>query len=198
TCEIMALKNQKLWPSMMTLSGLLGCSRLYSSKPELDMKKLRPMILRRKQSRAKDYPVKPVVQVAFDVLKARTFLIRGVSTLLQIFPIWACRYCPELHIGEKGHLIRTCGGYRHGAKIQVYALSSFYAARTTWTQPLHSSSIIAPLLQQQVPDLLPHIDLRHPFTFRRHFPASPCQGGYGYGMLSGGAGGSVVAGMEVL
>ncbi|KAK2986111.1 hypothetical protein RJ640_024610 [Escallonia rubra] len=116
----MASKNHKLWPRMMMLSGLLGRSQLYSSKPELDMKKLRPMILRRKQARAKDYPVKPMVQVAFDVLKARTFLIRGVSTLLQILPIWACRYCPELHIGEKGHLIRTCGGYRHGAKIQVH------------------------------------------------------------------------------
>lgn len=26
------------------------------------------------------------------------------------------RYCPEVYIGEKGHLIRTCGGYRHRAK----------------------------------------------------------------------------------
>ncbi|CAK9185177.1 unnamed protein product [Ilex paraguariensis] len=29
-------------------------------------------------------------------------------------------YCPEVHISDKGHLIRTCGGYKHRAKNQVH------------------------------------------------------------------------------
>lgn len=34
--------------------------------------------------------------------------------------MFACRYCPEVYIGEEGHAIRTCGGYRHLAKNQVH------------------------------------------------------------------------------
>lgn len=32
-----------------------------------------------------------------------------------------CRYCPEVYVGESGHLIRTCGGYRRrAAKIKAH------------------------------------------------------------------------------
>lgn len=63
--------------------------RFYSWKA--DMKKLRPMILKRIENRAKDYPIQAMIPVANDVLKARTFLIQGVSTLLKFFPIVTCK-----------------------------------------------------------------------------------------------------------
>lgn len=116
----MALRNHQLWRSMTMLEGLIGYTRLYRSNSKVDFKKLRPMILKRIEDRAKDYPLQSMVPVAYDVLKARNLLIQGVSTLLKIFPIWACKYCPEVYIGEKGHLIRTCGGFKHLSKTQVH------------------------------------------------------------------------------
>ncbi|KAG9160184.1 hypothetical protein Leryth_023210 [Lithospermum erythrorhizon] len=82
----------------------------------LDWKKLRPMIVSRIENRAKEYPVKPIVPVAQQVLKARSVLYRGISLLLQHIPISTCRCCSEVYVGENGHLIRTCGGYRRGVK----------------------------------------------------------------------------------
>ncbi|KAK4253187.1 hypothetical protein QN277_010782 [Acacia crassicarpa] len=92
--------------------------RLYSTK--VDLKKLRPMIYERIEKRANEYPVRAMVPVAVEVLKARNVLIQGVSTLLKSFPVMACKFCPEIYIGEKGHLIRTCHGYKRRAKNRYH------------------------------------------------------------------------------
>ncbi|GFZ05538.1 APO RNA-binding protein [Actinidia rufa] len=117
----MALRNRKLWQSVVMMEGvMMGWCRLYSWNSKVDFKKLKPMIMKRIENRAKDYPVRAMVPVAQDVLKARALLIQGVSTLLQVVPVWACKYCPEVYIGEQGHLIRTCCGYRRLAKNHVH------------------------------------------------------------------------------
>ncbi|KAL5794046.1 hypothetical protein ACOSP7_002640 [Xanthoceras sorbifolium] len=99
------------------LGEMIG-RRFYSSK--LDLKKLRPMILKRIENRAKDYPVRDLVPLAEQVLQTRALLIQGVSTLIKVFPVQACKFCPEVFIGEKGHLIQTCCGYRRRSKNRVH------------------------------------------------------------------------------
>lgn len=70
------------------------------------------MIQKRIKERAKDYPVRDMVPVAYDVLDARKRLIKGVTALLKVIPLKACRFCPEVYVGDTGHLIRTCHGYK--------------------------------------------------------------------------------------
>ncbi|XP_052178277.1 APO protein 4, mitochondrial [Diospyros lotus] len=115
----MAWRSRRLWHITM-VDGLIGSSRFYSSNSKVDLKRLRPMILKRIEQRGKDYPVKGMVPVAQDVLRNRGLLIQGVSTLLKVVPVWACKFCPEVYIGEQGHLIKTCHGYRRRAKNQVH------------------------------------------------------------------------------
>ncbi|KAI4322536.1 hypothetical protein L6164_022220 [Bauhinia variegata] len=113
--------RKKLW-QIAVFGGFSEClensRRLYSTR--VDLKKLRPMILKRIEKRAKDYPVRAMIPVAEEVLRARNVLIQGVSTLLQSFPVLTCKFCPEVFVGEKGHLIRTCYGYKRRAKNQVH------------------------------------------------------------------------------
>ncbi|QCE09564.1 APO protein 4, mitochondrial isoform X1 [Vigna unguiculata] len=92
--------------------------RFYGTK--VDLRKLRPMILKRIDNRAQSYPVRAMVPVANEVLQARNVLIHGVSTLLNFLPLMACKFCPEIYIGEQGHLIQTCWGYKHRAKNRVH------------------------------------------------------------------------------
>ncbi|PNS95090.1 hypothetical protein POPTR_017G037200v4 [Populus trichocarpa] len=115
----MALRK-KLWENIVEefSKTYFMHSRFYSSR--VDFKKLRPMILKRIQNRAKDYPVKGMVPVAREVLEKRKLLIQGVSTLMEVFPVLACKFCPEVYIGEKGHLIQTCYGYKRCGRKRVH------------------------------------------------------------------------------
>eukprot|EP01018_Ginkgo_biloba_P017668 Gb_29759 [translate_table: standard] len=87
---------------------------------KVDWKKLRPMILERVKQRVKDYPIKSMIPVAHDVLNARAALIEGVSKLLKVIPVKACRHCSEVHVGHIGHRIRTCRGHNRGVKNLVH------------------------------------------------------------------------------
>ncbi|KAK1275140.1 hypothetical protein QJS04_geneDACA001616 [Acorus gramineus] len=114
----MALRQRVQFRRWEDISIHIIRARNYSSK--IDWKELRPMILKRIKDRAKDYPVSSMVPVANDVLQARTLLIEGVSALIKVIPIKACKFCPEVHIGGTGHLIRTCRGFRRSSKNLVH------------------------------------------------------------------------------
>lgn len=60
--------------------------------------------------------VPELIPVAHDTLKARSILMNGVRTLLKAFPVKACRYCPEVHVGPVGHQIASCQGKYNGPR----------------------------------------------------------------------------------
>ncbi|XP_030546422.1 APO protein 1, chloroplastic isoform X2 [Rhodamnia argentea] len=51
-----------------------------------------------------------LIPVAYDVLNAWKVLIKGVSQLLHVIPVYACSKCPEVHVAETGHKIQDCLG----------------------------------------------------------------------------------------
>ncbi|KAJ4822287.1 APO protein 4, mitochondrial [Turnera subulata] len=114
----MALRRKLQWGHLLLGDSITCHSRSYSSK--VDFRKLRPMILKRIQNRAKDYPVQAMVPVAQEVLNARSLLIQGISTLMKFVPVLACKFCPEVYIGDQGHLIQTCWGYRRRGRNRVH------------------------------------------------------------------------------
>lgn len=64
-------------------------TRHYASK--IDWNKLRPIILNRIRNRVNDYPIKSMIPVAIDVLKSQEILRKGVSVLLNVIPVKACK-----------------------------------------------------------------------------------------------------------
>lgn len=81
---------------LRNLSSFQGAS--YSTKPsgtnklKLDvLRKIRPMILRRIENRAKDYPIREIVSVAEEILIARKNLLSNVTALLKVFPVLTCK-----------------------------------------------------------------------------------------------------------
>jgi hypothetical protein len=49
------------------------------------------MILKRIKSRSKEYPIKRMVPVAEEVVRAREIVTAGVSTLLKAVPVHSCK-----------------------------------------------------------------------------------------------------------
>ncbi|KAH0891757.1 hypothetical protein HID58_054186 [Brassica napus] len=65
-----------------------------------------PMIQRRIENRAKDYPIQEIVPLAKEVLKARRSLLTNVTLLLKVFPVLTCNI-----YRQEEHLIQTCCSY---------------------------------------------------------------------------------------
>ncbi|XP_021755684.1 APO protein 4, mitochondrial-like [Chenopodium quinoa] len=122
----MALIKHKNWCKI--LSGMLIANveinemgrRWYANNTKIDWNKLRPMIKQRIENRSRGYPIRSMIPIAEEILQARSDVIRGVSALLKVLPVLACKYCPEVHVGETGHLIRSCHGHRRLNKNQAH------------------------------------------------------------------------------
>lgn len=85
---MMALRRMKLLHNPMCDSGITQI-RCYSSNDEWS--NLRLKTLKRLENRAEDYPVRNMIAVANQVLEDRAILIQGVSKLMKVVPVQACK-----------------------------------------------------------------------------------------------------------
>ncbi|CAN0825386.1 APO protein 1, chloroplastic [Linum grandiflorum] len=62
--------------------------------------------------------VPEMVPVAYELLDAWKALIKGVSQLMHVIPVYGCSECSEVHVAHTGHEIKNCLGSsnarRHG------------------------------------------------------------------------------------
>ncbi|GAQ85834.1 hypothetical protein KFL_002570020 [Klebsormidium nitens] len=52
-------------------------------------------------------------QVAENVLLARQVVVDNLPEILQWYDALGCRFCSEVHVGPRGHRVRTCRGRQH-------------------------------------------------------------------------------------
>lgn len=51
--------------------------------------------------------------VAEKTLVAWEKMRGGAVNLMNVYPVRACGYCPEVHIGRRGHKLQLCGAFKH-------------------------------------------------------------------------------------
>jgi hypothetical protein len=51
--------------------------------------------------------------VAEKTLRAWGTLRYGADQLMKTYAVRACGYCPEVHIGRRGHKLQLCGAFKH-------------------------------------------------------------------------------------
>ena len=51
--------------------------------------------------------------VAEKTLRAWDTMRYGADKIMRTYPVRACGYCPEVHIGRRGHKLQLCGAFKH-------------------------------------------------------------------------------------
>lgn len=51
--------------------------------------------------------------IAEKTLRAWEKMRYGADQLMRTYPVRACGYCPEVHIGRRGHKLQLCGAFKH-------------------------------------------------------------------------------------
>ncbi|XP_076900069.1 APO protein 1, chloroplastic-like isoform X2 [Bidens hawaiensis] len=95
-------KNKKK-PYPMPLKKILDASRADKKLAEMGIEK-------RLEPPKNGLLVPELIPVAYEVLDAWKILIKGLSQLLHVIPVYACSECSEVHVGQTGHDIQNCHG----------------------------------------------------------------------------------------
>ncbi|KAG8372572.1 hypothetical protein BUALT_Bualt12G0080000 [Buddleja alternifolia] len=53
------------------------------------------------------------ILLAEETLKVWEEMREGAKRLMKMYPVRACGYCPEVHVGPTGHKAQNCGAHKH-------------------------------------------------------------------------------------
>lgn len=81
-----------------------------------------------------------IALLAEETLQAWEEMRYGARRLMKMYPVRACGYCPEVHIGASGHKAQNCGAHKHQQRNgqhgwQAAILDDFIPPRYVWHVP---------------------------------------------------------------
>ncbi|KAL2482858.1 APO protein 2 [Forsythia ovata] len=77
---------------------------------------------------------------AEETLQAWEEMRGGATRLMKMYPVRACGYCPEVHVGPSGHKAQNCGAHKHQQRNgqhgwQAAVLDDLIPPRYVWHVP---------------------------------------------------------------
>ncbi|XP_020222163.1 APO protein 2, chloroplastic isoform X2 [Cajanus cajan] len=87
-----------------------------------------------------------VAPLAEETLQAWERMRKGAKRLMRMYNVRVCGYCPEIHVGARGHKAQNCGAHKHQQRNgqhgwQSAVLDDLIPPRYVW----HVPDINAPL-----------------------------------------------------
>lgn len=92
-----------------------------------------------------------VVHVAEMTLEAWKGMRNGAKKLMTKYPVRVCGYCPEVHVGPRGHKVKMCGAFKHQWRAgqhgwQKATLDDLIPPKYVW----HVQNLQNPCLENQL------------------------------------------------
>ncbi|XP_051150215.1 APO protein 2, chloroplastic [Andrographis paniculata] len=81
-----------------------------------------------------------IALLAEETLQAWDEMRSGAKRLMKLYPVRACGYCPEVHVGPSGHKAQNCGAHKHQQRNgqhgwQAAILDDLIPPRYVWHVP---------------------------------------------------------------
>ncbi|XP_061353182.1 APO protein 2, chloroplastic [Gastrolobium bilobum] len=94
-----------------------------------------------------------VVLLAEETLQAWERMRQGTKRLMRMYNVRVCGYCPEIHVGPKGHKAQNCGAHKHQQRNgqhgwQSAVLHDLIPPRFVW----HVPDVNGPPLERELRD----------------------------------------------
>ncbi|KAK4781309.1 hypothetical protein SAY87_017415 [Trapa incisa] len=93
------------------------------------------------------------LSVAEETLEAWGKMRRGAKKLMRMYYVRVCGYCPEVHVGPRGHKAQNCGAHKHQQRNgqhgwQSAVLDDLIPPRYVW----HVPDVTGPPLSRELRD----------------------------------------------
>ncbi|XP_024536804.1 APO protein 1, chloroplastic [Selaginella moellendorffii] len=94
-----------------------------------------------------------IVATAERTIEAFHTVRKGIQLMMKKYVVKACGYCPEIHVGPRGHRVKICGAFKHQQRDgkhgwQEAALSDIFPPNFVWHVPSGHSPALRPELRR--------------------------------------------------
>ena len=90
-------------------------------------------------------------ELAERTLETWMTMRNGVKRLMKKYVVKVCGYCPEVHVGPKGHKVKDCGAFKHQWRAgqhgwQKATIDDFIPPKYVW----HVNDLLSPRLENEL------------------------------------------------